>query len=273
MIMKKISKKSGKTWLFFCVASVLAVFFVACGSEPAGTVELTLLCGGGIRPPIDGSGMEGEEGVIARFQNAHPDIRVETNYGASNLLLGQLKLTGSGDLFFPGDDFYIEEARREGMVIETRKVALFVPVIMVASGNPHGIESVSDLADPDLRLAVAEKRAAAIGRITPEIFEKNGVSFENLDNIDFTGVTAPEIAQAVELGHVDATIVWRPVAVQYPRNSEIVDIEPEKNVVSPLVIAVLETSDNREAALKFAEFISGEESRAVFERYGYEPAD
>ena len=233
-------------------------------------VQLKLLCGGGIRPPIDGSSIDDEPGIIERFRAKHPGASVETTYGASNLLLGQLKLTQAGDLFLPGDDYYIEEAKQEGLVYETRTVAWFTPAIMVQRGNPRGIESVADLAATDVQLAVADARAAAIGRITPDIFKKNGIEFEDLDNIAFTGVTAPEIAQAVELGHVDATIVWRPVAMQYLRNSEIVEIAPDRNVRSPLVIAVLETSDNKEAAIRFADFISGEEGRRVFERYNYD---
>jgi len=254
--------------LFIIATVILTLLIPGCGRE--GPEELVLLCGGGIRPPIDGADMEDEPGLKGRFQDLNPGIRLEANYGPSNMLLGQLKLTERGDLFFPGDDFYIEEARKEGMVHETRTVAWFVPVIMTVENNPHGIESVSDLADAGIRLAVADQRVAAIGRITPEIFRKNGIDFDELDNIEFTGTTAPEIAQQVDLGHVDATIVWRPVAKQYPGDNVIIDINPEKNVISPLVIAVLETSDNKEAALKFADYISSDEGREIFEKFHYD---
>ena len=234
------------------------------------TARLMFLCGAGLRPPMDGAGVQDEPGILERFRARHPQITMETTYGASNLLLGQLKLTGTADLFFPGDDFYIEEAKKEGLVYTTRTVARFVPVIMVAVGNPLGIERVSDLAAPQVRLAVADRRAAAIGRIIPEIFEKNGIPFDTLNNIVFTGITAPEVAQAVALGHADATITWRPVARQYPRNSTLIEIAPEDNVFSQLVIAVLENSADKEAGLKFANFLAGPEGREVFKRYHYD---
>ncbi len=254
---------------------VPAVCLSGCGragpaDEHRDRAGVMFLCGAGLRPPMDGAGVEGEPGILERFRAEHSEISVETTYGASNLLLGQLKLIGTADLFFPGDDFYIEEAKREGFVHATREVARFVPVIMVAPGNPLEIEDASDLAAPGVRLAVAERRAAAIGRITPEIFENNGVPFDSLSNIVFTGVTAPEVAQAVALGHADATITWRPVAEQYPRDGTWIEIAPEKNVFSRLVIAVLKTSKNKDAAMKFAEFLSGSEGRAVFEQYHYD---
>lgn len=259
--------------------AVLTMFLAGCfpgceqaqrGNEHRETTRLTLLCGGALRPPIDGLDDSGEQGILARFRSRYPEVAVETSYGASNLLLGQLKLTQAGDLFFPGDDFYIQEAKNEGLVYATRTVARFVPVILVSHGNPLAIQSVSDLASARVRLAVADRRAAAIGRITPEIFEKNGVSFDRLDNIVFTGITAPEVAQAVALGHADATITWRPVAVQYPQDGTLVEIPPEDNVFSELVIAVLETSGDKEAGLMFADFIAGPEGRKVFQRYHYD---
>lgn len=234
-----------------------------------GGQTLTLLCGAGIRPPMDGSGEGDGAGVVGGFLRENPGIRFETRFGASNLLLGQLKLTGTGDLFLPGDDFYIEEARKENLIHADRIVAWFVPVIMVARGNPLGLSRVSDLARPDARLAVADERAAAIGRITPEIFRRNGIAMEALKNIAYTGVTAPETAQAVALGHVDAAIVWGPVAALYGRDTEMIVIAPDKNVLSPVRIAVLETSRNKEAALRFLEYISGPEGREVFRTHGY----
>ncbi len=267
-----MNKRYIRLWrpLLAAMLAVSTAFLAGCEGVEDDAAQLSLLCGGAIRPPMAGTELDDEPGVIERFLNEHPDASIETNYGASNLLLGQLKLRGAGDLFFPGDDFYIEEAKAEGLVHETRTVAQFVPVIMVADGNPLEIENVSDLAQADVRLAVAEQRAAAVGRITPEIFAKNGVDFDTLDNIVFTGVTAPEVAQAVALGHADATITWRPVAKQHQHNTSIVEIAPEKNVFSPLVVAVLETSGNKELALAFADFLAGPEGREVFERYHYD---
>lgn len=267
-----MTKRAPSSWFYALLCSSMAIVLASLlsGCEASDPNTLTLLCGGAIRPPMTGAEREDEKGVIERFRDVHPGANIETNFGASNILLGQLKLTQRGDLFFPGDDFYVEEAKREGLVYETRTVARFVPVIMAANGNPLDIREVSDLADPNVRLAIADPRAAAIGRITPEIFEKNGVSFDALDNIEFTGVTAPEVAQAVELGHVDATITWRPVAEQYHHNSTVIEIPPEDNVLSPLVIAVLETSRNKELAVQFADFIAGPEGREVFQRYHYD---
>ncbi len=240
-------------------------------AKPAGggSNVLLLYCAATILPPVAGTGYEHAGGLVDLFQR-RSGLRVEVKYGASHLLLGQLLLTRRGDLFLPGDDFYIQEARQAGLVQEVRTIARFVPVILVRRGNPRGIRGVADLANPAVRLAVADRHVTVIGRITPEIFLKNGVAFDELQNIHFTGTTAPEVAQAVARGHADAAIVWNPVARQYERDAEIIEIPPDGNVTSPLAIAVLTTSRNREAARQFVDFVAGPAGREHFARYHYD---
>lgn len=230
-----------------------------------GPPRLLLYCGAALRPPVSE--------VIEAFER-RSGVQVEADYGASNLLLGRLKLSRLGDVFLPGDAFYVDEARREGLVSEARDVARFVPAIMVSKGNPRRIETVADLAEPGLRLGLADERAAAIGRITPEIFRANGVSLEAIErNTAFTSVTAPELAQAVALGNVDAVIVWKPVAMRHPDAADVVEIPPESNVFSPLSAAVLETAVFAEEARQFVEFLAGPVGQESFRRHHYEAPD
>ncbi len=241
-----------------------AYAWVGCGEAPAAE-ELLLHSGAGIKPPV--------EEVIAAFQR-ETGISVRANYGPSNMLLGNLKLREEGDLFLPGDDFYIEEAREADLVTEARSVAAFVPVIMVRQGNPLNIRSVQDLVGPEVRLAIADRRTAAVGRITGAIFEKNDISASRVEErVVYTSTTAPELGQAVTLGHADATIVWRPVALQYEAGTEVVEIEPERNVISPVAIGIIRTSRRPEAARRFVEFITSEFGREVFARHGYDVDD
>jgi molybdate transport system substrate-binding protein len=223
---------------------------------------LTLLCGAGLRPPV--------EEIVDAFRRRH-GVRVEIQYGASNLLLGQLELTGRGDVFLPGDAFYTDEARRKGLVADSRTVAWFVPVIQVADGNPKGIKTVADLAVPGIRLGIADERAAAVGRITPEIFRMNGVSMDDVRrNVVFTSVTAPELGQSVALGHVDAVIVWQPVAKQYP-STEIIAIPEDKNRISPIDAAVVgKPGASTDVAHAFVNFLAGPVAGESFRKYDYD---
>lgn len=248
------------------VLAIAGAWLAPAGSAAAtnAPAPLFLYCGAGLRPPV--------AEIAALFQR-ETGIAIEANYGPSTPLLTQLKLSGRGDVFLPGDDFYVQEARRQGLVEASHPVATFVPVILVAKGNPLGVKTVADLARKDVRLGLADERVAAVGRITPAIFATNGVPFEPVRaKAVLNALTAPELGQAVKLGHVDAAINWQAVAWQYAPDVEIVTIPPERNIVSPVAAAVVAGSRNKEAAMAFIRFMEWPAGQEIFRKHHYDPA-
>ncbi len=248
----------------FVISLIIAAGWMLPARVAAATnapTSLLLSCGAGLRPPV--------EEIIALFQR-QTGVKVSANYAGSNFLLGQLKLSKRGDIFLPGDDFYIQAARGEGLVQESHAVAQLVPVIQVARGNPKGIKSVADLARSDVKLGVADERVAAVGRITPAIFATNGVSFDEIRaKVAFTSTTAPELGLEVKLGHVDAVIVWQAVAWQYAPETEIVAIPAERNILSPVAAAIVTESTNKEIALELIKFMQGKTGQDIFRKHHY----
>lgn len=227
-----------------------------------GDARLLLYCGAGLRPPV---------AEIAAAFEAETGTSLEIIYGASNLLLGQLALSGRGDLFLPGDDYYLAAAAGKGLAEAGRPLAEFVPVIIVARGNPRNVGTLDDLAGPGLRLGLADGRSAAIGRLAGLILERAGLDRDALAaNLVYTSATVHELAGAVALGHVDAAIVWRPVAAAHATDTDMIPIDPAVNITAPVAIARLTTTTRPEAAARFIEFIASERGRAVFTAHHYD---
>jgi len=106
--------------------------------------SILIHCGAGMRRPI---------AELAREFADRTGVQVKANYAGSNVLLGQIELSRTGDVYIPGDADYVEMARKKGLVTFHRPLCYFVPVIMVAKGNPLGIRSLADLARPGVRVA------------------------------------------------------------------------------------------------------------------------
>jgi molybdate transport system substrate-binding protein len=231
-------------------------------SAPSGATSLTLFCGAGMRPAM-------EEIIVAYHQRS--PVRVQATYGASNLLLGQLKLREDlADLFLPGDAFYVEQARDAALVEQQEPVGWFVPAIMVRPGNPLGISSLADLALPGTRLALGEERSAAIGRLMPQLLQRSGLPKDALEpNLVFAGATVHELAGAVSLGHVDAAVVWESVA-RLHQPCEVVAIDAGLNVPSPLAIGLVSGSGQKRAARDFMSFLQSQEAREILRAHHYE---
>src|SRR5688572_19290592 len=129
------------------------------------TSELLMYCAAGMRYPL--------ERIAAKYE-AEYGIRVNLQYGGSNTLLNQLEVNKTGDLFLAGEASYIQLAEEKGLTAEAFPLAVMKPVIGVKAGNPKNIRSIDDLTREDVKVALGEPDAAAIGNMTRSLLSASG---------------------------------------------------------------------------------------------------
>jgi molybdate transport system substrate-binding protein len=103
---------------------------------------------------------------LARAHEAlHPGASVETVLGGGAALLARMDSGGRCDVVAVGDSSLMSRftAAAHLAVGSPRELARNRLALVVASGNPAGIESLEDLRQPNLRIALG-KRSASIGR-------------------------------------------------------------------------------------------------------------
>jgi molybdate transport system substrate-binding protein len=226
-----------------------------------GDGELYLYCGAGIRLPV--------AEAIEAFQN-ETGISVTPDYAGSGVLLSRIKASRQGDLYMPGDERYIDRAEELKLAASRKSICYFVPVIMVQEGNPKKIQGLADLTKEGVKLALGDPEACAIGKVTVQIFKKNGIPPEDYrPNVAFSSLTVNELGVQVKTGHADATLVWDAIAAQYPDSADVVAIPNEQNVISHVAIAVLKCSTQPQMATRFADFLSGDHAQAIFKKYDF----
>ncbi|MAE19804.1 molybdenum ABC transporter substrate-binding protein, partial [Candidatus Poribacteria bacterium] len=131
--------------------------------SPMGTSEdLTFYCAAGMRLPI--------KQIVVDYEREY-GVQVQVQYGGSGTLLSNIQTARIGDLYLAADESYIQRAREKKLLVESIPVARMKPVIAVPKGNPQQITSIQDLLQPDIRVALANPEAAAIGRITREVLQ------------------------------------------------------------------------------------------------------
>jgi len=225
--------------------------------------ELMLYCGAGIRPAADA--------LIEAFEAKH-GIKINATYAGGGRLLGQIATLRTGDLFMPGAEWYVDRAMEKGLALgETKRiVAFFVPVIFVRKGNPHKIASLQDLTRKGLRLGLGDERSCAVGKKTLKVLEKNDIPYSNMKaNVVYKSGTVNELGLAIQLGNVDAVILWDANARHFAEHGQVVAIPKEQNVLSPIPAVVLKSSKHQAAAGKFIDFITSDEGRDIFSDRGY----
>ncbi|MCK5270172.1 MAG: substrate-binding domain-containing protein [Sedimentisphaerales bacterium] len=252
--------------LIIAIVVITAVTLTGCDGEkskkePSAEKELLLYCGAGIRPPA---------AELAETFGRENGVKIITDYAGSEVLMSKIKLMQRGDLYMPGDKYYVNLAAEKGLILSQKSVCYFVPTILVQKGNPKNISGLEDLLKPGLKLGLGDEKACAIGRKCKKIFAKNNIQWADVEkNLKFQSLTVNELGMQIQAQALDVVIVWDAVARYYSKYGEEISIPVEKNVISTVDIGVLKFTRNKELAEKFVEFTVSEQGQAIFRKHLY----
>jgi molybdate transport system substrate-binding protein len=250
----------------FAAVVVTAILLFSCKAEKpeesdSAGKELLLYCGAGIRPPV--------QQIADTFEREH-GVKIIIDYAGSEVLLSKIKLARRGDLYMPGDKYYVDQADAEGMILSQQSVCYFVPTILVQKDNPKNIHSLHDLLADGLKLGIGDAKACAIGKITKEIFAKNNIAWEDVEkNVAFQSLTVNELGLQIQAGSLDAVIVWDAIARYYSEYGTEVPIPVEKNVFSTVNIGILTFTKDRPLAEGFVNFAASQRGQSIFNQHNY----
>lgn len=225
--------------------------------------KLFVFCAAGIKPPI--------EAAAAQFER-ETGIQVDLQYGGSGTLLSNLRIAQRGDLYIAGDESYIELAREKGLIRGAFPLAQIRPVIAVRQGNPERIRSIRDLLRSDVSVSLTNPEAASAGKLVKELLEASKQWEPLAAKAKVFKPTVPDVAADVQLGAVDAGIVWDANVRQQP-TLEMVEVPEFADAKETVMVGVLTTCSRPEAAEQFVEYLQAPGTGgAFFKRFGYAPA-
>lgn len=243
-------------------AMLLGILLFKHGGRDRTTEEKVFLyCAAGIKKPLE---------ALAREYEKEYGTRVEIQFGGSGTLLANIELAKTGDLYLAADESYVRIAKEKGLVDESIPVAHLVPVIAFPKGNPKGISKIEDLLRDDVKLALANPDAAAVGRIMKLVLSESGLWDKLEKKVKVFKPTVNELATDVSIGAADAAVVWDAIANQYDELDHI--MVPEfASARQRITVGVLKSSAAPVEALRFARFLSSRDrGKPVFDQSGFE---
>lgn len=251
----------------YLLSAVVLVIFWLAGGLPAAAGEKELLFHAGV-------GQRSSLNEIKEiWEKRYPDQRVNFSYKGSGYFIADLTRSRQGDLFMPGEEFYLLQAKERGFVDNynpaTDIPAYFVTVIITPRGNPAKIHKIEDFARPGVRVGLGNPRSCAIGLWHEKIFKKAGIWDQVQKNATLSAKCIPELGNAAQHKAIDATIVWSTTAVLYLRDVEIVPIEPRYRGIVRLPVATLTCARYKEEAEQLKAFILSPEGRRIFHKHAY----
>ena len=218
----------------------------------------------------------------AKAYEAEYGVHIAITTGGSGELLGNIKIHNVGDLYIPGDTYFLEQAQEHDppLIEEVLPLASMRPVIIVERGNPKGIRTVADLLRDDVNLALGDPDNPAIGKVTKKLLQASGhwdaIQTRIVDGGggSFQG-TVSTVANAVLVGPADAGVIWDADAAQYP-GLEVVHT-PELDAdegVAHIAVGVMTASKAPAEALRFARYLAArDKGLEYFRKYHYETVE
>ncbi|MFQ5730600.1 MAG: molybdate ABC transporter substrate-binding protein [Planctomycetaceae bacterium] len=245
------------------VIGLLGWLLMGIGGEDDGPDELVLYCAAGIQKPV--------AEAVQQYQEETFGIPVRIQYGGSGTLLANLQTAKTGDLYLAADISYMDIAREKGVLAETIPLAVQRPVIAVKKGNPKKIRSIADLLRPEVKFALANPDAASIGKLTRKVLTTTGEWDAVKARVKVFKPTVNDIITDVEVGSVDAAVVWDANVAQKSDTLDAVHTKAFDAAKKTVTIGVLKWTQSSAKALQIARYLQApEKGQKVFEKYGYE---
>jgi molybdate transport system substrate-binding protein len=232
----------------------------ACGSDNSGSggssdTTLTVLAASSLTDAFPEIG--------DAFSNDNDGVDVQFSFAGSQELVAQ------ADSGLPADVLALAGGSSlEALDIpasDTVDLAKNRLTIIVPQGNPKNVDSIDDLADPDVKVALAGPDVPA-GAYALEAFKNAGITVDPIS--EETEVKA--VVTRVAVGGADAGVVYVTDAKASDADIEEVPIPAAVNVIATYPAVSLTDSDNSNLAAQFVQFLVSEQAQHILNDYGFE---
>lgn len=241
-----------------CLSVVALVF--ALSALPAQAAEITVSAAASLR--------EAFTAVQQEFQKQHPDIKVNTNFAASNPLLKQLQEGAPVDVFASADQVTMDKAAASKVINPASRVNFAVNDLVMIVPAKGSVQKLDDLNTPTVqRIAVGNPESVPAGRYARQALQSLG-QWDTLHSKFIMGESVRQVLDYVARGEVDAGFVYMTDAkISAPKTEIRATMQGHDPVVYP--IAVCTASKNDKAAQTFIHFVTGKDGEEILKKYGF----
>jgi molybdate transport system substrate-binding protein len=227
------------------------------GSQPADlSGSLTILAASSLTDVFDQ--------LKADFQQAHPDVDVQINYGPSSGLAQSITQGAPADVFASANETQMKVVTDAGMAGDPTTFTANVLQIAVPAGNPGRVTGLQDFAREELTLAVCAPEVPC-GAAADQVFQAAGIDAKP----DSQEEDVRAALTKVELGEVDAALVYATDVVAAGDKVEGIEFPEAEDAINNYPIVALGDAPNADAAQAWIDLVLSDDGQKVLTDAGF----
>ena len=198
------------------------------------------------------------------FEAEHDGVRVEVSFGGSTDLVAQVQQGAPADVVATADTQNMEKLTAEGLVEAPVDFATNTLEIAVPPGNPAGVRSLQDLAEPGLSLVLCAPEVPC-GAAAAAVAEEGGITLSPVSEEQ----SVTDVLGKVTSGEADAGLVYVTDVLAAGEDVEGVEFPEARSVTNTYPVAVVTETDAAALAADFVALVTGDRGRAVLSDAGF----
>ena len=226
-----------------------------------------------LRLDCGGVNREAVEKTINEFRERE-GCEIDIVYAGCGTLVGKMQTGDQGlpDLFMTCDASYLDMVQQKmgnpfgpDMLLSSTRI-----IMLVAKGNPHGIESLEHLAKRGLRVGTTDPQASTLGAMSHHAIRETG-QFDTIEsNIVMMADTAHTLVQTMEAGQqLDVAMVYEANVQHLEGQFDFVPLQP-KYAIAVQNVAANKTTSYPRLAKRLMTRLASATSRHRFEQLGFQ---
>ena len=183
--------------------------------------------------------------------------------------LQEIADAGIHDLAIGGAEYLLDDGEVRGIVQrrERRTIAMRRSALLVSAANPRKIARLEDVALPGVRVGVSV--LDCLKGVWEDICGRAGLLEAVRNNLTFYANGCIAIIEAAAQHKVAAAFGWTAFEHLAPGRIEIVQMQPQEQVLRGTGVVLLSFSSRPEQARRFMEFLTTPQARPCYRRYGW----
>lgn len=274
--------KKFKGFLCAVTACALSISLIGCGNSAPGqnssnsessagskgdktNVELTISAAASLK--------EAMADIQTEYNKSHPDVTLTFNFGASGSLQKQIEQGAPSDIFISAGQSQMKALKDEGLLLDDTDKNLVKNQLVLIGPENSELTSINDITSDKVKhIAVGEPASVPAGKYADEVLTNMNLKDTIAEKLTFAK-DVKEVLAWTTSGNAEAGFVYKSDALS-SNKAKIIETISE-NLHSPITypVSVIKNSKNADAAKEFEDFLFNDQSKAIFEKYGYDMAE